>query len=262
MISTYLSFFVALLLPLYACKNDDPVAPPVSSSGNAIALDGNGDYVKVPYSLGYRSTDAITVETWFRLYFKISRNKGFRLISITQAGGGALYFNNGDNDNRLGFVANVNGQYYYAALDSNRTFALVPFTWYHVAGVYDGSRLIFYLNGEEVNAVSIQGNLNYSANNALFIGAEADEGDFPTDSFYFLGEIDETRIWQTARSITEIRETMRRELTGREANLIAYWSFNEPAGVDTTADLCRNGLDGSLAGEADFVASGLSKARW
>jgi hypothetical protein len=62
---------------------------------------------------------------------------------------------------------------------------------------------------------------------------------------YFNGEIDDFRIWNTARSESQIQSNMYTELEGTESGLMAYYNFEEGAG-DTLADRSGNGHDGSF----------------
>ncbi len=43
---------------------------------------------------------------------------------------------------------------------------------------------------------------------------------------FFDGEIDEVRIWNYARTQSEIQSTMNYTLNGNEPGLVAYWNFN------------------------------------
>ena len=74
----------------------------------------------------------------------------------------------------------------------------------------------------------------------------------------FQGIIDEVRIWNTIRSVAEIRAGMCRKLTGAEGGLVAYWRFDEGTG-STAYDLTANDNDGALTDMdpvSDWVTSG------
>ncbi|MGV2388023.1 MAG UNVERIFIED_CONTAM: hypothetical protein LVR29_05990 [Microcystis novacekii LVE1205-3] len=63
----------------------------------------------------------------------------------------------------------------------------------------------------------------------------------------FDGIIDDVRIWNTARTQSEIQANFNRELTGNESGLVGYWNFNSING-NTVQDLSRNQNNGSLFG--------------
>jgi hypothetical protein len=67
------------------------------------------------------------------------------------------------------------------------------------------------------------------------------------DGHYFLGLMDEVRIWKVVRTAGDIAATMHQRLTGTEANLVGYYQFNDPGGM-TTADASPSMNPAVLAG--------------
>ncbi len=49
----------------------------------------------------------------------------------------------------------------------------------------------------------------------------------------FTGKIDEVRVWSVARLDQDIQSTMHKHLTGKEANLVAYFTFDEGTGTSS-----------------------------
>jgi hypothetical protein len=98
--------------------------------------------------------------------------------------------------------------------------------WAHFAMTWDGSKVHAYVNGVEKVAVSISTMLNTKMSD-LIIGA------YPMA--YFNGYIDEFRVWNVARTATEIASTMSHPLVGNEPGLTGYWKFDETSGT-TAAD--------------------------
>jgi uncharacterized protein (DUF2141 family) len=97
--------------------------------------------------------------------------------------------------------------------------------WYHVAGVYDGTDLKVYVNGQ------LESSVNYSipltaSSNELRIG-----GGIANNTEYFPGDITEVRMWNIARSDAEISANYNKQLTGNEMGLIGYYQFNENMGT-------------------------------
>jgi hypothetical protein len=103
--------------------------------------------------------------------------------------------------------------------------------WQHVAYVMNGTDLDFYLNGQlaKSDLTFTGGSIGTSASQEIFIGSR------PANSEYFVGEIDEVRIWNTNRSASQILDSMHLRLAGNESNLQAYWDFNEPSGTTTVS---------------------------
>ncbi|MFH1195944.1 MAG: LamG-like jellyroll fold domain-containing protein [bacterium] len=103
--------------------------------------------------------------------------------------------------------------------------------WQHIAATYDGNSgtVKLYLNGNNVpvtNSGSITGNLVNNIISPLVIGNIIDH------STSFIGNIDEVRFWNTARSETDIADSFNKYLSGSEEGLIGCWSFNEGFGKD------------------------------
>jgi len=127
-------------------------------------------------------------------------------------------------------------------------------TWAHLAGVFDGSRLTLYVNGEanathrttDVPARGIEGDYNtWHPNCNLSVGArELSPGwMFPVaGEKFFAGCIDEVRVWDRVLSSGEIIARKNRRLTSAEigtvlggnspytegsTNLFAYYRFTD-----------------------------------
>lgn len=85
----------------------------------------------------------------------------------------------------------------------------IPFTyeinkWYHVAATYDGATLKYYVNGCLIIQMAATGNLVQN-NHLTTIGNSIARLGLQSEQFY--GNIDEVRIWNVARTQTEIQTT-------------------------------------------------------
>ncbi len=120
--------------------------------------------------------------------------------------------------------------------------------WNHIATTFDGTNYRVYVNGkEELNITSAAGKI--PVNNTNFRIGIVDNN--------FLGKVDEVRIWSVARSAEDIRENMMHPLRGDEANLKAYYRFEEREGT-TVFDLTSNAQNGTMVSmepATDRVAS-------
>ncbi|MCK4641080.1 MAG: T9SS type A sorting domain-containing protein, partial [Candidatus Marinimicrobia bacterium] len=124
-------------------------------------------------------------------------------------------------------------------------------TWHHVAGTFDGSNVKIYVDGvlkdtEErtANIVSTTADLNIG----IFRDGVNKE---------FKGKIDEVRIWNDARTETEIRTNMCKTLAGNETGLVAYYKMTDGSGTSLT-DNSTNSNTGTLTNmdDSDWVTSG------
>ncbi|MBN8701710.1 MAG: gliding motility-associated C-terminal domain-containing protein [Bacteroidetes bacterium] len=93
----------------------------------------------------------------------------------------------------------------------------------HVAATYDGTVLCYYTNGCLTGTMSCSGTMVQNAHNTS-IGSRWNYG-APDELFY--GYIDEVRIWNAARTQTQIRANMNTLPTyWMETNLIAYYDYD------------------------------------
>lgn len=104
--------------------------------------------------------------------------------------------------------------------------------WVHFAMTWDGTRVQAYVNGTLRASMAAPAN---SSQKVLKTGSSPlTIGGYPGENAYFAGLIDEFRVWNVARSASDIASTMGKALTGSEAGLVGYWQFNESSG--TTAE--------------------------
>jgi hypothetical protein len=124
-------------------------------------------------------------------------------------------------------------------------------SWFHVAATYDGGMVHAFINGVEKGSKTPSGTLA-TTSTTLNVGSA-------TNRNYFNGMIDEVRIWNVARSGTQIAQNMSVRLAGTEAGLVGYWRFDEGTGT-TARDASGRGHDATLAGTTlpAWVASGVT----
>lgn len=128
--------------------------------------------------------------------------------------------------------------------------------WVHAAAVVKGiSNIELYING-----INVGGNYQGSSDLAMASMYPADIakiGYFLSNSvtYRFNGIIDELRVYNTALTENDIRDTMCKRLNGNEAGLIGYWDFDETSG-NTVFDRSTRGFNGTLIGSPQRVFSG------
>lgn len=125
--------------------------------------------------------------------------------------------------------------------------------WTHVAGVWENGLSKIYINGQLKKSVKASGPPKPN-NLPLRVGCSP----FGPETT-FRGAIDEVRIWSVARTAAQIRENMRRKLTGKEPGLMAYWDFDErPANYALDVSGHGNTLSlGSEDGDAPLWTEGV-----
>ncbi|GGZ35897.1 hypothetical protein GCM10010387_32630 [Streptomyces inusitatus] len=118
-------------------------------------------------------------------------------------------------------------------------------TYAHIAASFDGSTATLYVNG----AFSASAALAYptDGNASLRIGSAQSGG-------FFSGTVDEVRIWNRARSRSELTEERSYRLIGNEPGLIAYYRLDEGAGT-AVYDQTDTAALGTVTGTATWVTS-------
>lgn len=71
------------------------------------------------------------------------------------------------------------------------------------------------------------------------------------DLYQFEGEIKEIRIWNVARTETQIQDDMNKHLTGNESGLVGYWRMNENSG--SIVYDCAGTNDGTFERGAQWI---------
>jgi hypothetical protein len=101
--------------------------------------------------------------------------------------------------------------------------------WVHIAMTWDGSVLTTYVNG--LPKITAQGSGSTTTlattQSVVMIGCN------PTNSNCFNGYFDEFRVWNVARTATEIKDNYNKPAVGSEAGLVGYWKFDETSGTTT-----------------------------
>lgn len=121
-------------------------------------------------------------------------------------------------------------------------------TWTHIAGVIDTKNDIqkLFINGIEVSRSHFRGNTSiHKSRLPLRIGWTHEE-DHPWHAS-FVGQIDDVRVWNIARTESEIQSDMNTQLNGDEDGLVGYWNFNE-INEEKIADVSPNRNVGKTVG--------------
>lgn len=238
--------FLSLLL-LFGLNSVSSQTP-----GNALHFDGANDYVTtaLPTVFSNINGNDITIEAWVK-----PQGNSFSRVVFAQLSTGAFMSVSLSTTNQIYFyINNTVGVVTSSTLPLNQ--------WTHVACTWQGGaqQTEVYFNGV-LQATTSGGSSSTGASNLMTIGSR-------TDGFqYFNGELDELRIWSERRSECEIVGSMHSEFTLAQANLVAYYNFNQGVaggsnvGVTSLPDFSTNYngtlLNFGLAGTtSNWVASG------
>jgi len=211
------------------------------ASQQALALDGEDDHVSIAASLTIPTGNAPrTVELWVYA----------RVTSWTV-----------DTNTVFDYGANTLHRAFEIDMDQYPNMQLVTWGddlvfdtglpnegWFHVAASYDGSVARIFINGEPRGTLTPSAPLDTLATEVAVGGSVI----IPS---YFDGMIDELRIWNLARTQTEIARDMSQRLAGDESGLVVYLRMEEGSGT-TTEDATGEGNHGTLSGPGGAQAAG------
>ncbi|MFK7933637.1 MAG: choice-of-anchor Q domain-containing protein [Saprospiraceae bacterium] len=215
------------------------VAPPTEP--NALHFFGINDVVDVPSYQGIQGAADRTIE------FLIKTTAGAQNSAIFSWGSSSI----GAKWTGRVFTNKMRVEVNGGAIIGSTT--INDGEYHHIAVVFenDGTPNIedtkIYVDGvlESLSQVNPQ-TVNTGNSADVYIGGSSFDGT------RIIAEIDEFRIWDVARTGTEIENNKDCEITGTESGLVVYYDFNQgTAGGDNTAittliDRTSNGYDGSL----------------
>ncbi len=116
-------------------------------------------------------------------------------------------------------------------------------TWHHIAGTFDGTKLKIYIDGVATDSTSASFSITYKSSSTDVWIADPATG--------YGGTLEETRIWDYARSKAEIKEGMARRYSNTTTGLVMSFSYEDGIAyknnttVTKTDDASANNNDGA-----------------
>ncbi|MEG3440322.1 LamG-like jellyroll fold domain-containing protein [Pannus brasiliensis CCIBt3594] len=212
-----------------------------------IVFDGVDDYIELP-EMRYSFFGGMTVEAWvwYDGFQPSSRIIDFSDGSIENS----LVLGNRDSSNDLTLTVYVGASPYTLAAKG----VLETGQWIHLAATIDASgNAKLYKNGVEIQAGQMEKPPTVKrGKNYLARSSTANNG-------YFQGKISDLRLWTTARTGEEIKNSMYLQLTGQETYLVGYWRLSGIADR-TVPDFGVHVNDGQVYGDPYVSATLLKRA--
>ncbi len=209
-------------------------APP----GNALSFNGANTYVSMnDVNLG---TADFTLEGWIKPNVLSGYIYSSRTTETTAPGNWFIV--------HLKTFELANCASSYLAISGN--FTPTVGVWYHFAIVRNSTTITLYFNGvldKQVADNASLRNLNSGINVTHF------GGNTSQNAGWFNGQIDEFRVWNVARTQTQIQSNLHQTLVGNEANLVAYYNFDQTSGT-ILPDVTGHGHDGTLFNGPSWTA--------
>ncbi len=183
---------------------------------SGMSLDGNGDYALIPANVTPDISSTFTLEAWIKptsIYYSTIFMRG------NETGGDELYLRL-NNTTTIQVILDEG-----SAINFNGSTTFTDGAWHHVALVYDAAEVTCYVDGAAYGTPApVSTTLDFGGSHAL-IGADFNAFN-ASPGRYFNGQIDEVRLWNVVRSETDIATFKDIELSGSEAGLVGYWTFN------------------------------------
>ena len=237
--------------------------------GNSLHFDGIDDFVNAGNDASLYNHQNLTLEAWVKPDFTNVTDQATVISTIAASGVGGGY------QMTLGNTGLVNIFYRDATITDRiivSNTALQPGEWVHIAGVIENaganSNLRLYINGNlDASSSAVPGVPDYTNVAPLYLGsngdgaAESNPGDRE-----FGGEMDAVRIWNTARSQTDLQDNLFSSFEGVEPGLLANYRFDQGnanasnTGIDILPDIAGFN-DGTLV-NFDLGAGDLNLSNW
>ncbi|GAA4256769.1 hypothetical protein GCM10022255_070920 [Dactylosporangium darangshiense] len=238
--------------------------------GGALKFNGSGDIVKAPSAASLNATTGLTMAAWVQ---PTAAQSGWRTIMHKETD--AWFLNAGSDSGALkpagGVTTGSSDSVVYG------TTASPVNQWTHVAMTYDGANLKLYVNGTLVATKAKTGTLKQTTG-PLSIGGNTPYGE------YFVGLIDEARVYNRALTAAEVQTIMNSPLVAPVADTTppstvtaltatpsgsSHVNLSWPAATDDVAvsgyqvercqgDGCTNFASVGSVGATSFTDSGLA----
>ena len=205
------------------------------SPAYTLPLNGTNQYAAVPSSTALEIATG-TIEMWVKPTWTPGSYGGANPGFV-----GERTANNSSTRFSLHLTDNLNG----VGIWNSVGFLTVPYTftpgqWYHIAAVLKAGSTEFFVNGVSAGSVALGINTNFIGT-SLCLGSSA-----PLATAYegFKGEIDEVRVWSTARTAAQIQAGMATTIASpaTTSGLVAYYSIdqNVTAASNSAATLLKD----------------------
>ncbi len=227
----------------------------LNTNASALHFDGNNDYVNIGNSLNttLSTSNKITVEAWV----KPTSNSGIGCIvgnynTFPSTTGVMQFALRRDGANYSFWADNGSG---YTNVSSAATVTLG--VWQHVAGTWDGSNLLIYVNGVLSGTTTYTGTSIATNSQDIWIGRNGSGENYT-------GTIDEVRIWNTTRNQCQINAYKNCEIQTTANNLIANYHFYQgfPSGNNTTITNLNDASISAATGTLTNFALTGSTSNW
>ncbi|TAF59217.1 MAG: hypothetical protein EAZ57_11840, partial [Cytophagales bacterium] len=239
-----------------------PVLPTQPIGNRGLYFDGVNDYVKISNTanFSYAGNSVYTISMWIKVEELLTG--GLPLMIKPSTGVGSLAFSTYvGGDGRLYFAHDKSSTGWDVRPTQN--VVVEPKKWVYVSFVSDGTAngKYIYVNG----VLQTLGTTGGGATDA-YLTATASSGDLFIGSpqyvtEHFKGQIDEVRIFNSVRSVSEIQTDM---ATSTPNGGAGYWNFEDDAAANIQDNAANTGTEGAAANAnlGSLVGSDVNDPLW
>ncbi|MBL57229.1 MAG: hypothetical protein CMP61_08580 [Flavobacteriales bacterium] len=197
----------------------------LKAQDNTLNFDGVNDFLNVnSLASVLAQNDNFTIEFWMQADIEIQNGIRTTLFAVNKPGSGdneflivlGETFTSGDE--KLNIYDQYNPVHSFVLQSPND----ITGDCHHIAYVKNGNIGEAFVDGVSIGTHQIY--YNITKNHRVSFGQDYDG--YSTSDFY-KGNLDDIMIWNVAKTSEEILIDSKRELTGSETNLIAYYNFNQ-----------------------------------
>ena len=226
-------------------QNDNDTIPPIDTM-SCLYFDGDDDRMQASGTgLNAIGSGDFTFEARIR-GLESGQVSHPAIFSNRGAGGGTLFFLaswSPGGPNRM-LAVQLGGSNHFITFNGIYDASILDDECHHVAITREGGLLSFYIDGALIGTKTLS-TIPSVTSGDLVIGGDNVSGN------QFEGHISDVRIWDVARTATEIQNSSNTLLTGSEPNLVANWQLNEGSEqtVFDSSPNAHNGVLGSNSSE-------------
>ncbi|MEY2408618.1 MAG: acid phosphatase type 7 [Verrucomicrobiota bacterium] len=237
---------------------------PAHAASGALQFDGVNDYVTFGPAPGL-GLSALTLEAWIKRtgagMASSSGSGGVIAVPLITKGRGEADGSNLDCNYFFGlrstdfvlaadFEEGAGGVSPGLNHPITGTTVLATGAWYHVATTYDGTNWALYLDGQLEGQLAVGRPLRSDSIQHAALAAALQSTGAPEGAF--AGLLDEVRIWNYARSASQIASNRSLQIASA-TGLVGRWSLDDGAGI-TATNTGSSALNGTLTNGPTWVA--------
>ena len=145
---------------------------------------------------------------------------------------------------------------YWFGNDLYATANVVDASWHHVAATFDGTTRKIFVDGVQLASdIPTPNNILSPVTNVRIGSTYFGE--------YFDGSMKEVRIWNIARSSSQLTSGMAGSLGGNETGLVAYYKMGDGTGTTVTNSAsASSGINGTLVNGPAWLSAPSGTGNW